>query len=98
MWQNLDSLMPNPAMTSPGHALNVKWPNLENWGFTQKRTFWLIIFSITVINDYNNTDNDDDDAEDNDDDDDDDDDNDQSIKEVLWWIVTLQRKQWPAPI
>ena len=30
-------------------TLNVKWPNLENWGFTQKRTFWLITFSITVI-------------------------------------------------
>ena len=36
----------------------------------------------------------------NDDDDvvDDDDGNDKSIKEVLGWIVTLQRKQWPALI
>ena len=41
--------------------------------------------------DNNNKNNDDDDVVD-------DNENGKSIKEVLWWIVTLQRKQWHYPI
>ena len=107
MWQNLDSLMPNLAMTSPGHA-QCQVTQFRKLRFYSE-TYILVqhvVFPWSLSNDYDITDDDndanksknDDDADDNDDDDDDDDDNDKSIKEVLWWIVTLQRKQWHTPI
>ena len=108
MWQNLESLMPNLAVTSPGHA-QCQVTQFRKLRFYSE-TYILVqhvVFPWSLSNDYDITDDDndanksknDDDADDNDDDDDDDDDdNDKSIKEVLWWIVTLQRKQWHTPI
>ena len=108
MWQNLDSLMPVVAVTSTGHG-QCQVTQFRKLRFYSE-TFILVqhvVFPWCLSNDYDITDenNDanksknDDDADDNDDDDDDDDDdNDKSIKEVLWWIVTLQRKQWHTPI
>ena len=90
MWQNLESLMPNLAVTSLGHA-QCQVTQFRKLRFYSE-TYILVqhvVFPWSLSND--------DDADDNDDDDDDDDD-DQSMKEVLWWIVTLQRKQWHTPI
>ena len=103
MWQNLESLMPNLAVTSPGHG-QCQVTQFRKLRFYSE-TYILVqhvVFPWSLSNDYDITDDDndanksknDDDADDNDDDDDDD----QSIKEVLWWIVTLQRKQWHTPI
>ena len=54
-----------------------------------------VVFPWSLSNDYDITDDDNDANKSKNDDDDDDD---QSIKEVMWWIVTLQRKQWQTPI
>ena len=100
MWQNLESLMPNLAVMSPGHAQRqvTQFRKLRFYS----ETYILVqhvVFPWSLSNDYDITDDDNDaNKSKNDDDAADDDDDDQSIKEVMWWIVTLQRKQWHTPI
>ena len=72
------------------HTWNYIFRDILSWKRNNEPDNAIQVFMMKIIINKNN-----------DDDDvvvEDDDDNDKSIKEIQWWIVTLQRKQWYTPM